>query len=121
MLADPSRAPFVQVHILATLRAALRAFYDESENDQRGSGHVLLELRAYMCGARGGEVVVGSGGIATAISSYEGGAGCPGPSGGIQTLCVMRVMLPYKNVRLSLKLMITREPNLMHGFPIRAF
>ena len=36
MLADPSRAPFVQVHILATLRAAVRDFYNEYEDDARG-------------------------------------------------------------------------------------
>ena len=42
------------------------------EDDPRGYGYLRLELRAYVCGARVGEVVVGSGGIATAISSYVG-------------------------------------------------
>ena len=60
----------VQVHItLATLWAALRAFYFEYVDDARGYGHLLLELRAYVCGTRVGEVVVESGEVATAISS----------------------------------------------------
>ena len=88
------------LNFLATLRAALRAFYFDYEDDARGYGHLRLELRAWVCGAPGAEVVVGSGGIATAISSYQGG-GCPGPSGGIRTLCVMRVMLPYIKILLS--------------------
>ena len=49
---------------------------------------------APVCGAPGAEVVARSGVVATAISCYRGG-GCPGPSGGIRTLCVMRVMLAY--------------------------
>ena len=36
----------VQVNFLATLRAALRAFYFEYEDDARGYGHLGLELRA---------------------------------------------------------------------------
>ena len=36
----------VQVHVLATLRAALRAFYFEYEYDARGYGHLGLKLRA---------------------------------------------------------------------------
>ena len=51
----------------------MRDFYGEYEDDPRGYGYLRLELRAYVCGARVGEVVVGSGGIATAISSYLGG------------------------------------------------
>ena len=62
---------------MATLAAAVRAFYNEYEYDPRGYAHLWIELRAYVCGARVGEAVVGSGGIATAISSYLGG-GCPG-------------------------------------------
>ena len=57
---------------MATLEAAVRAFYGEYEYDPRGYAHLWLELRAYVCGARVGEAVVGSGGIATAISSYVG-------------------------------------------------
>ena len=60
----------VQVHFLATLAAALRDFYFAYEDDARGYQYLGLELRAYVCGARVGEVVVGSGGIATAISSW---------------------------------------------------
>ena len=37
------------------------------EDDPGGYRHLGLELRAYTCGAWVGEVVVGSGGIATAI------------------------------------------------------
>ena len=54
---------------MATLQAALRDFYGEYENDPGGCGHLLLELRAHVCGTRVGEVVAGSGGVATAISS----------------------------------------------------
>ena len=57
----------VQVKFLATLRAALGAFYLEYKDDAGGYGYLRLELRAYVCGARVGEVVVASGGIATAI------------------------------------------------------
>ena len=52
---------------MATLAAAVRDFYNEYEYDARGYAHLWLELRAYVCGARVGEVVVGSGGLATAI------------------------------------------------------
>ena len=52
---------------MATLATALRDFYCEYEYDPRGYGHLRLELRTYVCGARVGEVVVASGGIATAI------------------------------------------------------
>ena len=46
----------------------MRAFYFEYEDsDARGYGHLGLELRAWVCGARGAEVVVGSGVVATAI------------------------------------------------------
>ena len=62
----------VQVHFLATLAAASLDFYFAYEDDPGGYQYLGLELRAYVCGARVGEVVVGSGGIATAISSYVG-------------------------------------------------
>ena len=52
---------------MAILRAALRDFYGDYEDDPRGYRYLRLQLRAYVCGARVGEVVVGSGGIATAI------------------------------------------------------
>ena len=57
------------MHFLATLAAALRDFYLACEDDPGGYQYLRLELRAYVCGARAGEVVVlvGSGGIATAI------------------------------------------------------
>ena len=54
---------------MATLQAALRDLYGEYENDPGGYGYLLLELRAHVCGTRVGEVVAGSGGVATAISS----------------------------------------------------
>ena len=52
----------VQVHFLATLRAPLRDFYYKYEDDARGYGHLWLELRAWVCGAPGAEVVTGSDG-----------------------------------------------------------
>ena len=52
---------------LATFEAALRDLYFAYEDDPGGYQYLRLELRAYVCGARVGEVVVGSGGIATAI------------------------------------------------------
>ena len=72
MLADPSRAPCAGAHdfgypaggIAVCARSTTR-----SENDPGGYGHLLLELRAYVCGTRVGEVVVESGEVATAISS----------------------------------------------------
>ena len=54
---------------MATLAAALLDFYFEYVDDARGYGHLLFELRAYVCGTRVGEVVVESGEVATAISS----------------------------------------------------
>ena len=57
---------------MATLQAALRDLYGEYENDPGGYGYLLLELRAHVCGTRVGEVVAGSGGVATAISSSSG-------------------------------------------------
>ena len=56
-----------QVHFLATLRAAVRELYFACESHLGGYQYLRLQLRAYVCGARVGEVVVGSGGIATAI------------------------------------------------------
>ena len=50
----------------------MRDFYFEYENDPGGSGYLGLELRVWVCGARGAEVVVGSGIVATAISSSSG-------------------------------------------------
>ena len=48
MLADPSRrlVRLMQVHILATLAAAVRDFYGDYEDDPRGCGYLWLELRA---------------------------------------------------------------------------
>ena len=63
------RVRLVQVHTLPNFEAALRDFYFTYENDPRGSGYLGLELRVWVCGARGAEVVVGSGVVATAISS----------------------------------------------------
>ena len=40
------RVRLVQVHFLATLRTALRAFYLESEDDAGGYRYLRLELRA---------------------------------------------------------------------------
>ena len=57
---------------MATLAAAVRDFYNEYEYDARGYGHLRLELRAWVCGAPGAEVVVGSGVVATAICPYVG-------------------------------------------------
>ena len=57
---------------MATLAAAVRAFYNEYEYDPRGYAHLRLELRAWVCGARAVEVVVGSGGVATAKSLVRG-------------------------------------------------
>ena len=60
----------VQVHItLATLAAALLDFYFSYEDDPGGYQYLLLELRAYVCGTRVGDVVVESGEVATAILS----------------------------------------------------
>ena len=57
----------VQVPFLATLAAAVRDFYNEYEYDARGYAHLWLELRAWVCGAPGAEVVAGSGVVATAF------------------------------------------------------
>ena len=54
---------------MAILRAAMRDFYGDYEDDPGGYGHLRLKLRAYVCGTRVGEVVVESGEVATAISS----------------------------------------------------
>ena len=83
----------------------MRDFYGDYEDDPRGYGHLRLELRAYVCGTRVGEVVVESGEVATAIFAV-GARGCPGPSRAFRTLCVMCVMLPYINSRLSPLVMI---------------
>ena len=52
---------------MATLAAAFLDFYFSYEDDPGGYQYLRLGLRAYVCGARVGEVVVASGGIATAI------------------------------------------------------
>ena len=52
---------------MATLAAAVRDFYNEYEYDARGYGHLWLELRAWVCGAPGAEVVARSRTAATAI------------------------------------------------------
>ena len=52
---------------MATPAAELLDFYFAYEDNPGGYQYLRLELRAYVCGARVGEVVVGSGGIATAI------------------------------------------------------
>ena len=69
----------------------MRGFYGDYEDDPRGYGRLRLKLRAYVCGARVGEVVVASGGIATAILCVccwcgLGEAGL-GVSGGIRRKC----------------------------------
>ena len=53
---------------MASLAAAVRDFYGDYEDDPGGSGYLRLELRAWVCGAWAVEVVVGSGGVATAFS-----------------------------------------------------
>ena len=69
----------VQVHVLATLRATLLDFYFAYEHAPRGYAHLQLELRAWVCGAWAVEVVVGSGGGATAklLWPMRGQGGCP--------------------------------------------
>ena len=49
-------------------------FYVEYEDDARGYRYVRAELRAPVCGASGVEVVVGSGGLSTAIVGGKLGA-----------------------------------------------
>ena len=57
---------------MATLRAAVRDLIFEYEDDPGGYGYLGFELRAWVCGAPGAEVVAGSGGVATANSCYVG-------------------------------------------------
>ena len=78
----------------------MRDFNGDYEDDPGGSGYLRLELRAWVCGAPGAEVVAGSGGVATAKMLVLR-RGSPGPSRAFRTLCVMRVMLPYIKIRLS--------------------
>ena len=85
---------------MATLRAAVRDLIFEYEDDPRGCGYLRFELRAWVCGAPGAEVVAGSGGVATA-NMLMLRRGSPGPSRAFRTLCVMRVMLPYIKILLS--------------------
>ena len=54
---------------MATLAAAFLDFYFSYEDDPGGYQDLLLELRAYVCGTRVGDVVVESGEVATAILS----------------------------------------------------
>ena len=69
MPTDPSRAHW-QVALFGDPPGGIaRDFYGEYENDPGGYDHLLLKLRAHVCGTRVGEVVAGSGGVATAISS----------------------------------------------------
>ena len=58
---------FPGAHSAGNFEAALRDFYFTYENDPRGSGYLGLELRAWVCGAPGAEVVAGSGVVATAF------------------------------------------------------
>ena len=51
---------------MATLRATLLDFHFAYKHAPRGYAHLQLELRAWVCGAWAVEVVVGSGGGATA-------------------------------------------------------
>ena len=95
---------------MASLAAAVRDFYGDYEDDPGGSGYLRLELRAWVCGAWAVEVVVGSGGVATAFSCYWGG-GCPVPSRAIRTLCVMRVLLPYMKILLFPVVMMLESLN----------
>ena len=90
---------------MATLAAAVRDFYNEYEYDARGYGHLWLELRAWVCGAPGAEVVARSGVVATAKMLVLR-RGCPGPPRAFRTLCVMCVMLAYIKIRLSPLVMI---------------
>ena len=93
---------------MATLRATLLDFHFAYKHAPRGYAHLQLELRAWVCGAWAVEVVVGSGGVATAFSCYRGG-GCPVPSRAIRTLCVMCVLLLYVRIRLSPLIMILKS------------
>ena len=45
----------------------MRDFYGDYEDDTGGYGRQWLELRAWVCGAPGAEVVAGSGVVATAF------------------------------------------------------
>ena len=83
----------------------MRDFYGDYEDDPGGYGHLWLELRAWVCGAPGAEVVARSGVVATAKMLVLR-RGCPGPSKAFRTLCVMCVMLPYIKIRLSPLVMI---------------
>ena len=67
------------MQLLATLAAAVRAFYNEYEDDPRGYRHLRLELRALVCRVPGSDVRVGSGGIATAIFVVLAVGGPPRP------------------------------------------
>ena len=57
---------------MATLAAAVGAFYIEYEDAPRGYRHLRLELRALVCRVSGAEVVEGSGGVAIAFLCYWG-------------------------------------------------
>ena len=71
-----TRVRLVQVQLLATLAAAVGAFYIEYEDAPRGYRHLRLELRVLVCRVSGAEVVEGSGGVAIAFLCYWGfGAG----------------------------------------------
>ena len=77
-------------------------------------GYLLLELRAHVCGTRVGEVVVGSGVVATAILSYVG----RGLSGALES--VSDTMHDVCNASLYKYSIVPasndiREPKNMHG------
>ena len=59
---------------MSTLLTALCEFYLEYEDNARGYQYLRAELRAPVCGASGFEVVVGSGGLSTAIVGGKLGA-----------------------------------------------
>ena len=59
---------------MSTRFTTLCDFYLEYEHDSHGYGYLRAELRAPVCGASGVEVVVGSGGLSTAIVGGKLGA-----------------------------------------------
>ena len=98
----------VYVLLPTITRLVLLDFYCEFENDPGGYGYLLLELRAYVCGTRVGEVVAGSGGVATAKCLCCVGA-VRGPrerfghyrEGATNVLCEPKYAL-YQNFMISL-------------------
>ena len=78
----------VQVPFLATLAVALRDFYNEYEDDERGYAYLPLELRAWVCGAPRAEVVARSGAAATAIFVFWPWAGLRAAIRTVYHMCV---------------------------------